>query len=217
MLQCSSSSSDSDFEISPTRELKPMPRLINSSRIHFPKNGYIEFGILPSIEDGNVRLSSRAMIVAGKSWIILDDEEAANLFIFLRRQKKFSNISGADEYHGTIAENFGGVFFLRKENIHKYELLFMNERDEYSGTYLEHTAIVYMLENEMIINHQILRLALSCGDLLEKLDIMAIDCDGDASAVKKMAQKSSDTLPMEMALNHFDFFNNFIAGKSSEN
>lgn len=218
MLQRLSSLSDSDFddfddvELPRTVQLRPIPRLINSSRIYFPMNGYIEFGILPSIEDGHVILSSRALIVAGLSWMILDEEEAANLFIFLRNKKKFSNVSGEDYYHDFIANDFKGTFLLRKETTNQYQLFFMDEKEEVSGVYLERDAIVNMLVNEKIINNQILRSTLSCDDVMEKLNIFAIYCDGSAEKIRIMASNiHSDGLSVEMATNHYDFFNEFIA------
>lgn len=175
----------------------------------------MEIGIFPSIDDGEVKLAVRILIIAGATWIMLDAEETANFFIFLRKKKEFQNISGSEQYHDFVADDFSGSFLMKKNAGNGYHIYFLNEKYEVRGTYMDYDTIVDMLSKEKIITQQIFGLTTSMNCVLDELESLRIKFNEDPAEIKKHAERDQNNILMEMATNHHQFFIDFINAKNN--
>lgn len=129
------------------------------------KKGYIEIGLLPK----NDSFITVFMIVVGRSFFFLNDVEAASMFIRIRWNSAFANITGEEEYNEEAIGAFDGRFELNEYG-NEYEIMFVNAKNEQASVaFLSYGDIVDILQKEPFINDQMLRVNKSIDDYNDKL------------------------------------------------
>lgn len=172
----------------------------------------MEIGLWPINEiNGKANFIFQALLFGNRTFLRLNEDELANLFLFLRREKKFSNVDGSYTYADKIAENFHGTFSIEKMGFGMIVIYYMNDEGIVSTAGPLHVNdIKKLLKNEEAINNQIIKIGVEKEHTIEQLDTVVRECDGNAGTIQNLAKTKLSAFYLEMAANHFSFFEKHV-------
>lgn len=141
---------------------------------------------------------------------MLNEDELANLFMYLREKKNFSKVGTGEEYCSDVKDGFYGAFWTENLRDGRYIIYYNDEEGDFQNVGpLAEQDLKIILVNERKINDQILEIKMKIKELMEDLASIARACDGDAERIHVLNSHNA-TLQLEMSTNHFDFFKDFI-------
>lgn len=162
-------------------------------------------------KDGCAVFNVQALIVVGNHYLMFNEDELSNLFVFLRSKKKFRNAEGTVSYREDVKNDFTGTFWLDKIAPNCVSLLFMNSEGEIASTGALHSNdIINILKNEQLINDRILQMKVEKNEFINELDAIVRECDGCVEQVKFLSATSRTMFWLEMVSNHKHFFVNYL-------
>lgn len=141
----------------------------------------------------------------------MTEDDLANFFMNIRKNKKFANIGKEEEYYADVKDDFYGRFWLEKNRNNKYIVYFDGEEGEFQYVGLLNVYdIKNILTNERKINDVILMLKVITNGLVVQLHAIARECDENPNNIRALNTYDSD-LKLEMATNHYNFFSKFFS------
>lgn len=185
-------------------------RLINTYRLFFEETGWFEVGLYPTFDDDEADFQVLLILMVGRSHIMLNEDEAANFFMHLRKMKKFANEGGSEEYFEDVKADFFGSFWMEKLRRGNYIIYFTDEEGDFQNAGPIHERdLRKILRNEQKLNEFILMLKMQKKDLIRELETLARECNGEPERVHQL-HSGAPVVQFEMSTNHFEFFEDFM-------
>lgn len=192
----------------------PPPRLLNEIRLYLPYNGWIEIGFTPDSDGyGNAEITLSIVISYQDGWLSLNERQLTIFFIALREVGKYNDLPGRRYLDGLEKRN--ERFHIRKIQNY-FNIVFVDgEGDVTTIQKFKEYDVIPMLNMEIIIAERIEAMKLQQSNVIEIIESTAINCIDDSSKILKLAESCfCHNVIVQLAVNHFYFFDNFITEKN---
>lgn len=183
------------------------PSLIESVRMAFGLNAWIEVGFTPTTNGyGECYVTTSIVIAANNSWLCLNEMEYGAFSALIREDRDFMAVSGA-AWHGDSIE-IDGTFEIDKRE----DWISISYKKEGNEDVISMSAddVIALLKLEKIAVGKMENIASVKSELIQRIETLASQCE-DAYKIKSLAEDwvSSD-ITRELATTHFDFFYDFV-------
>lgn len=185
--------------------------MINATRLFFPYGGWIDIGLTPDSDGyGNATVSVLAVITYNKGWLALTKCQVADFFIALRKATG-REIDEMRVYYDHTNDYLSGTFNI-SNNGQSLNIIFTDEENDKTGIiHFMMDDVIALLGMERIIDGRISIINVTRKDVDEAIEILAFKCREYPSEVLELAcSKYCDGITVELAVNHFQFFMNFV-------
>lgn len=197
------------------------PILMNGYTI-FMKDGYIQTGYQPRIQDDECFFSVRCCIVMGNTWIMLDRSELENFFIELRKKPEVKAESSSNVQLLSVRSEYTGKFTIDCDE-NRYRVMFTSNIAALRYTLvMNKESVTKIMTMEHLLINKMLGLDISHGsasiELKDLLDDAYTKCSKyDADYIKSYARyNTSDDFITGLATHSFEFFKKYYEIKNKQ-
>lgn len=124
-------------------------------------------------KDGPV-ITACGLLVVEDTFLLLNEDEMANMFTAIRAERRFSHIDGADDYLEYLIEKFRGQFIINEYFSDEFEVTYTNQGmiEVRELKLMEYAAIKKLLINELFLNDQMRRVKLQIEQTKDEIDVL---------------------------------------------
>lgn len=198
LLRMLSSSNDSDDDttgndgwmeqLPPPPSIIPPPRLLNGIRVFSPYYGYVEVGMTPSSDGyGNVIVDNVIVISGTTGWLCLKPKELIEFFLSVRQVVTLNSVPGQIYFQDDHGVNFAGTFQI-EVNAETIRVEYEEEEGDKNSVVMDLADITHFLTIENLFQTIIHRTSTAIPDTINTIQNLAIECNGDSKALKRMCQ-----------------------------
>lgn len=166
-----------------------------------PWGGYVEVGLQPESDGyGNSNLTTRVIISSGLEWLSIKGQDIDGFFVELGRisEQREANSDSV----GLFEANAVG------EGI---QMGYTEEECEKTTLYIERTNVDSLIQMAEVIHGCIESIGHRIREMAEAIDALAVSYSENVSKILRDAEIwFADELVVEMAINHFTFFQQFV-------
>lgn len=190
-------------------EYVPPPRVLNSTRIFLPYNGWVDIGLYPTSDgNGNAEVTSLIVINYNDGWLSLNKDQLADFFVSIREIGDYETIEG--RHYFDRPSNMNWKFYITKKNDF-LNIVFVDDKgDRQSINQFMEDDLIPLIKMERMIVGRIETKEVSAEAVVSTIEDTAMKCYSAEEILELAEYTHCNPIIFEMAVNHFHFFTDFV-------
>lgn len=189
---------------------------MKSATIFLGSWGFIQIGYLPEMDDDGAVFHLRMIIIFGDGWAMMNVEETAHFFSFLRKQADCTGVDGSEYGNDDDVDTSSNFIYEKKGDSRVVRII--HQRDNIreitfpNVKVLRRTLSFQRMINDFLFKKQNFNDEV-VGDMNNIISELATRCYENPVKspfhLKEIGGKSLDEFVFELATNFFSFFSNY--------